>query len=936
MNSSTLSKSPETIQDSFPTSLSSKESEALTTIEQVKPASNGINNSKPATVSPAQPRTRTPSHTSLLRSSTSSLPSSHPDKMLGLKASLALPKSTSSRSASPAGTPTTSHEGQQRSNGSSANTNGHYGGMHISLPKVRSKSGDGNKRTASNGGGLPTPSDPGMMSPILSAGGTLSPAPSTGHGGTSSLKQLSSLLSGRSHGAATPSAGAAAGAVPTPPLAHHHSSQTPTTAGHGSNISGLEASYVTKVGMSLNDAVNKVFPSPATAISTAAAGYSTISNDSALITYKGLCAPRVDRARDVGTMIAHELHLAVNDQYLLRSLLRSAVLKTLSIFMSRLESLIISQTSDPSVLFVPRTVKEAENPPPSQRFSFLILRSAWELKKGLNKACSGVTVDAQGGPIIDMPKFVKDTLGPWINKLDLLVNRIWGPIIAAIKDEAVMCITVQGALECGLTQPATMPSPAIGSLALPAPHPASSGRSLSLSRSSTPTPTPVPGTMGSSAALSVPNYLKDLSTLLAATSRTFAWLSVAEIDQANWKVAIGSSIIWKMMMMCSFRRVDDVPAGSYPSRRASPPPSTVHAFTSVNGATTPSALSGGQSTPILEAPTAAAAPKRSMSAMGIARLRGAATSHNGGKRSPSPPRANGAGGRAGSLAATNAARLVVDVEIFEACVEKFVSSLSLVAPTASFDESNPNSRHCSKNKDCPICKGRFIPVEVEDSDDEDELPREAMQEAMTALSSFIVVLRFFAHESSNPVPKLLRAIQAVDDLSLAPELCPNFIRALDLLPPLILLQTLVARIPSYYEFRMPNQLWNTSWKQYETTMKGFHTGEEWVAEVGWELLKEARRVGKRMTADQRTGLANGAASARSAAEKVATMQIKEEVKEKEGVDEAAAANGDEEGWLNLLKLAIVELGEVDDLEEEGYASASSISLRGVGGIQNGH
>lgn len=589
-----------------------------------------------------------------------------------------------------------------------------------------------------------------------------------------------------------------------------------------------------------------------------------------------------------------ELHLAVNDQYLLRSLLRSAVLKTLSIFMSRLESLIISPATDASILFVPRTVKEAENPPPSQRFSFLILRSAWELKKGLNKAC-GCTEGPN--PVVEMPKFVKDTLGPWINKLDLLVNRIWGPILAAIKDETVQCITVQGALETGLTTPPTLPSPALGSLALP---PASNGRSLSLSRSSTPTPAPLAGSTGSSAALTVPNYLKDLSTLLVATSRTFAWLSVAEVDQQNWKVAIGSSVIWKMMMLCSFRRVDESAAnGAVPSRRASPPPSTINGFTPANGVN--GGLASGPPTPALE--VASAVPRRSMSAMGIARLRGS-TTHNSGKRSPSPPRGNSRE----SLIATNAARLVVDVEIFEACIEKFVSSLSLVAPTASYDESNPNSKHCAKNKDCPICKGRFIPVEVDDSDDEDELPREAMQEAMTALSSFIVVLRFFAHEASNPVPKLLRAIEAIDDLSLAPELCPNFIRALDLLPPLILLQTLVARIPSYYEFRMPNQLWNTTWKQYETTMKGFHTGEEWVAEVGWELLKEARRVGKRMAAERDTTAATGTAE-----EGIAAMQIKDTY--------------DEEGWLDLLKLAIVELGEVDDLEEEGYASTSGFSVR---------
>jgi hypothetical protein len=72
-----------------------------------------------------------------------------------------------------------------------------------------------------------------------------------------------------------------------------------------------------------------------------------------------------------------ELHLAVNDQYLLRSLLRSAVLKSLSIFVSRLESLLVTPAAEPSILTVAHSVKEAENPPLAQRYTFMLLRSAW-------------------------------------------------------------------------------------------------------------------------------------------------------------------------------------------------------------------------------------------------------------------------------------------------------------------------------------------------------------------------------------------------------------------------------------------------------------------------------------------------------------------------------------------------------------------------------
>jgi hypothetical protein len=66
-------------------------------------------------------------------------------------------------------------------------------------------------------------------------------------------------------------------------------------------IGNLEASYVTKVGMSLNDSVNKVFPSMGNpmmgVLSHAHAG------EAAPVIYKGLCAPRAERAREVGQMI---------------------------------------------------------------------------------------------------------------------------------------------------------------------------------------------------------------------------------------------------------------------------------------------------------------------------------------------------------------------------------------------------------------------------------------------------------------------------------------------------------------------------------------------------------------------------------------------------------------------------------------------------------
>ena len=568
----------------------------------------------------------------------------------------------------------------------------------------------------------------------------------------------------------------------------------------------------------------------------------------------------------MSSCINSELHLAINDQYLVRSLLRSAVLKSLSIFLSRLETLIISPSADSSVLYVAKSIKEAENPPPSQRFSFLVLRSAWELKSGLNKACSNLI--GQGGKEEQMPRFVKDTLAPWITKLDLLANLIWNPILAAIKDEGTRLVACQGQDEASASQNGATST-----------H-TSSARGLSLTR---------PGISNSASTLlgsslnsaqpgsAAPPYLRDLSSFLSATSRTFAWLSGPDVQHQKWKVSIGSAVIWKMLLNTSSKRLDHN-EGQLQSR-SSPPPgraAALHTTAVGNGA---QIISEGLSVPL-------SSTRRSMSAMGIGRLRGSSTPS--GKRSPSPTHG------ADHNAVPQVSKLIIEVEAFETILEKFVASLLAQPHEAGISVTQTsNGAPCDRGKECLICRGRYIPVDVEDSDDEEALPREAMQEAMTALSSFIVILRALATQP-EPVLTLLKAISAVDNISLAPEICPNLIRALDTIPPLILLQTIVSCIPLYYGFRLPYELWSTTWRNYEKTMKGFHTGEEWVGEVGWELLKEVKRVYDNL--------------------------VKEAVEEGQSKSKV-----DEDGWLNLLKLAITELAEVDDLDDPNLALIPSIN-----------
>lgn len=79
----------------------------------------------------------------------------------------------------------------------------------------------------------------------------------------------------------------------------------PTPAAAAVAVGHLEASYVTKIGMTLAEAVNRVFPAANAAAVPASAG-GAASTD--VVHYKGASAPRVDKARDLGNIIARLVH----------------------------------------------------------------------------------------------------------------------------------------------------------------------------------------------------------------------------------------------------------------------------------------------------------------------------------------------------------------------------------------------------------------------------------------------------------------------------------------------------------------------------------------------------------------------------------------------------------------------------------------------------
>ncbi|BGP01911.1 hypothetical protein RTBOTA2_005323 [Rhodotorula toruloides] len=680
---------------------------------------------------------------------------------------------------------------------------------------------------------------------------------------------------------------------------------TPSTAatlaaGQGVQLHQLAESYVGKVSLRLGEAVNKVFlpmPTGPGGIVDKVAEKAEGAYGGSGVVVKGRPAPRVAKAREVGEIIAAELQAALHDPYLLRTLLRSSVLKALSLFLTRLSALLlVPSPSDPALapafFTAPRTCKEADSLPLPLRFNLQIVRCASQVKRAL-----AIVADPSSG----FPHFVEETLKPWRAKLAELMNRVMGPLVQSARlavAETSLRAKVEGATSAegcacayglGVTGAAAAAGLAAGggggasaastlgltglSVLPPSathlkPSATSQLRSLSLGRSASPAPSgssSVPGTTSAAAATAGPAWLRDLSCRLEAFARLVARLECAG-DADKWIVSVATTACWKGMLNLSARSIGAVGQnGEVGAAEKERPVSRRGLLGGVGIKKTPSPP---QSPPLPSVDVA-----------------GAPHAHSHGHTAPSP-------------ADIAFVRLLSDLELLEARLQAFlVASLStpatVLAPSfaASSAESCPASNHSSTG--CGLCRtGRTFDDESDDSSDseddgevdhprggaapsepkrESRLVLSAMREAMQALSAMVVVVR----ASRDPVvvklalqgptedekvanaqpmtPSAMFALSAPTpsttitvvppSCSLSPS-CPTLHSALLTLPPLILLHLLASRISSATGFRLPHEVWalRNGWAEYASELRGFAAGEEWAQEVAWEMHNEVERV----------------------------------------------------------------------------------------------
>ncbi|KDE04656.1 hypothetical protein MVLG_04954 [Microbotryum lychnidis-dioicae p1A1 Lamole] len=687
------------------------------------------------------------------------------------------------------------------------------------------------------------------------------------HGSQTPLGTSSAVTSSTSAGGTTSSTTVLSSAAVTPAL--HQ----------------LEESYVGKVGLKLGEAVNKVF----------VPGSATAPGGASEVVLNGRPAPRVTMARQCGELVVQELHAAIHDAYLLRTLLRSSVLKSLSLFLTRLTTLLLPPDLMPPP---PLTPKEVDNLSPSLRFNLTIVRCAYEVRRSLLAA----------GQLPGMPAFVRETLRPWADKLAEVMTRVMNPIILSLRiivsgicakaripsDESSV---VNGHLSSTMSMLGVEHEGA-GTKSTASKGATSQLRSLSMGRA-----TPAPASLTNSTkhghghghgvdanglALG-PLWLRELTGVLEATAKLVARLECGG-DADKWLVSVGTHAVWKGMLDLAARKIAVAVPGS------------------VDGSAKAPATPGAEA----KIPGAQIVPSKSL-------FKSASKKASVGP-GDSPPfgtvSGDGASTPSSSYAATNPngtsvvsnltcstpandiafIRLLCELELLEARLIAFIKHLS--APSSTPILPPHMSGSCSHELACGLCRtGRRFDAESSDDEDEDgpadsteaALAHSAMREAMQALSAMVVVVRASNHtdailnairengvkddlhkkdESSaqlscqdqNAEPMtplkpmdLMRSHEPLvlpttsvnafpektvveDKLASKPLVCPTLRHALATLPDLILLHLLASRC---HRFSLPHERWGLAdWRAYEKELRGFQAGEEWTAEVAWEVVNE--------------------------------------------------------------------------------------------------
>ncbi|EPQ30778.1 uncharacterized protein PFL1_01679 [Pseudozyma flocculosa PF-1] len=639
-----------------------------------------------------------------------------------------------------------------------------------------------------------------------------------------------------------------------------------------------DPSHLTQFSLKLSDLVNKAFvpcasgaaPSqvPGMAAGMAGAAKSAASGHGAFhgvpkiqnIAYEGKRLPDKVKILEIAHTVVGELRYAESvDPYLLRAVSRQ-ILKALTLFAARIDSLLVSPTKDPQALRIPTNPKEGTHLPPALEFNIGLVTLEWIVEDSLERCIEGdrdaqgeLIADEHGNVLAGMPHFVSEILTPVRKKMEGTILHVIQPLLAQTKASLTRCIS------------AAVPSPFVNPINLsPSLTP---GASASMNEIPGAAPATVPGNA------SPPQKAADVAASgpIASDGLSSAWLRELEArlegirrmlvprieercgqDGEGWFISVAIHVIWKGLLILTSRSVA-LPSSDTTASFALG--SVIQQVTSDSQKRTPSPA---QLTQALKSVgmgvTKPKAPKD-----------GSGSVPESGRQTPSQLGAPLSSDHAklppiSQVSRKHVAHQIAELQAFEKLLVRFCEGF-LRKSTGTQKKAKLHRRaklpfFASQNQSTDLS----LDLDDYNPDDEDELARAALAEAMHALKSTIIVLQTTEKEPRAICAALEQMAGGDADEGsgdYAPSLTSEAARALDAIPNLPLAQLLYNRLPlgiGRLELPTPPAIFGYTWSEYERAIAGFAGGQTWAqalavrmkpeVEAAWPVIarREAERI----------------------------------------------------------------------------------------------
>ncbi|WVQ86230.1 hypothetical protein IAT38_008398 [Cryptococcus sp. DSM 104549] len=550
--------------------------------------------------------------------------------------------------------------------------------------------------------------------------------------------------------------------------------------GVGAGGEGPQGGYMDVIGLRLNEMVNK-----------AIAGVDIKAK-------KGL---KKGNGWAVGESVVKELPYPPSDAYLIRAVLRTSV-RALSIYTTRLESLLLPALTDPtfpSPLNITNSTPSSHALNPAQHFAVTIAHAAWETCEVLEQAL-------ETGK---WPRFVAETLRPVMDKLDLVVSKVVQPLLGGLKRDLVASLartegtSPSGGKPVGL---ASIPAPAATApgttpLARESSHPAVNRLTKEISQSGT----------SRQATIPIPVCLQHFASRVDGARKVFELVAKpCQDDGEGWVTGVMVAVIWKGMCVVADK---DVGAGA--AARPPSPGSVARALAGL-GAGKEKDSSAPPAAGITPSPSLGGVTAKLASSLSIVPSRSQS-------RAPSPPR--GAAAAASRLDPTTHALLSL-----EGLAKRLVAGLvQPPAPEGTLTDENAT----------------------------EHLAREALHEALEALASFRIISSAM-HRGVSPGGRVLASARRLRDDGEEPEE-DELDDAMEDLPAvslftIILRQANLAlsrlpaasgdeKTPAPVKLRLPHEVWGWTPAEYERqVLSGFSAAEEWGRRVALGIKPDVERA----------------------------------------------------------------------------------------------